>query len=207
MNTLISDAELAAHAVVSRERWITERKALLEREKAFTRERDALARARRALPWVRVEKSYVFDTVDGPRTLAELFGDHRQLIVQHFMFAPGWEEGCRSCSYMADNTDGMTAHLANRGVSFVAVSRAPLDELQNFRRRMGWKFAWVSSNASDFNADFGVSFPDNPEDGEVDYNYVRQSYSEEEAPGISVFYRDDGGTVFHTYSTTAAASR
>ena len=171
-------------AVVSRERWLAERKSLLAREKELTRLRDQVARERRALPWVRIEKNYVFDTPEGPRTLAELFAGRRQLLVQHFMFGPGWEQGCPSCSFMADHTDGMNVHLAHRDVTFVAVSRAPLADIERFRSRMGWKFGWVSSHGSDFNYDFGVS--------------VAPS---EELPGISVFYKDEAGEVFHTYST------
>lgn len=188
------------HPVVSRETWIVERKALLAREKALTRLRDEIAHARRALPWVRIEKNYVFDTPGGPQTLAELFEGRRQLLVQHFMFAPGWEEGCASCSFMADHTDGMTVHLANRDVTMLAVSRAPLAEIERFRQRMGWQFRWVSSHGSDFNRDFGVTFtPEEIAAGEVYYNYTQRPG--EEMPGISVFYQDDAGEVFHTYST------
>jgi predicted dithiol-disulfide oxidoreductase (DUF899 family) len=171
------------HAVVSRDRWLAERKGLLAREKELTRLRDQIARERRALPWVRIEKDYAFDAPEGRRTLAQLFEGRRQLLVQHFMFGPGWEQGCPSCSFMADHTDGMNVHLAHRDVTLVAVSRAPLADIERFRQRMGWQFAWVSSHGSDFNRDFGVSF------------------TPEEAPGISVFYKDDAGAVFHTYST------
>ena len=138
--------------------WVAERKALLAREKELVHLRDEIARARRALPWERVDKDYVFDTPEGRRSLADLFEGRRQLLVQHFMLGPGWEQGCPSCSYMADHTDGMTVHLAHRDVSFVAVSRAPLAEIERFRQRMGWKFTWVSSAGSDFNNDFHVSF-------------------------------------------------
>jgi predicted dithiol-disulfide oxidoreductase (DUF899 family) len=171
------------HAVVSRDRWLAERKGLLAREKELTRLRDQIARERRALPWVRIEKDYAFDAPEGRRTLAQLFEGRRQLLVQHFMFGPGWEQGCPSCSFMADHTDGMNVHLAHRDVTLVAVSRAPLADIERFRQRMGWQFTWVSSHGSDFNRDFGVSF------------------TPEEAPGISVFYKDDAGAVFHTYST------
>lgn len=190
------------HAVVSADRWLAERKALLAREKELVRLRDEIARARRSLPWERVDKDYVFDAPEGRRSLAELFQGRRQLLVQHFMLGPGWEQGCPSCSFMADHTDGMTVHLAHRDVCFVAVSRAPLAEIARFRQRMGWQFRWVSSAANDFNKDFHVSFDaDDRIDGEVDYNYARTAFPNSEAPGISVFYKDDAGEVFHTYST------
>jgi predicted dithiol-disulfide oxidoreductase (DUF899 family) len=154
------------------------------------------------LPWERVEKNYVFDTLEGPRSLADLFDGRRQLLVQHFMFAPGWEQGCPSCSYMADHTDGMTAHLEHRDTTFVAISRAPLVEIERFRQRMGWKFKWVSANGSDFNYDFHVSFtPQEQASGKAYYNYTAGDSRGEEAPGVSVFFRNDAGEVFHTYST------
>jgi predicted dithiol-disulfide oxidoreductase (DUF899 family) len=188
--------------VVSHEQWLKARLELLAAEKDFTRQRDALTRRRMAMPWERVEKNYAFDTPAGRRTLAELFGDRRQLLVQHFMLGPGWEEGCKSCSFMADHSDGMTVHLAQRDVTFVAVSRAPLAEIGRFRRRMGWQFDWVSSHGSDFNRDFGVSFtPEEVAKGTVHYNYGAWRFAHEELPGISVFCKDDAGEVFHTYST------
>ena len=188
------------HPVVSSDQWLVERKMLLAREKELTRLRDELAQARRALPWVRVEQHYTFDTPSGPRTLADLFDGRCQLLVQHFMLAPGWEEGCPSCSFMADHTDGMTVHLAQRDVTMVAVSRAPLAEIERFRQRMGWHFTWVSSSGSEFNRDFGVTFtPAEIAQGERAYNYTPRPG--EEMPGISVFYKDDAGAVFHTYST------
>jgi predicted dithiol-disulfide oxidoreductase (DUF899 family) len=190
------------NAVVQEDRWLEQRKKLLAREKELTRLHDEVAAERRAMPWRRITKNYVFDTPQGKRTLAELFGDRRQLVVQHFMFGPGWEQGCPSCSYMADHTDGMTIHLAHRDIAFVAISRAPLADILKFRQRMGWKFDWVSSNASDFNFDFGVSFTKEAlATGEVEYNYRKGYFPAEEAPGISVFYKDDAGDVFHTYST------
>jgi predicted dithiol-disulfide oxidoreductase (DUF899 family) len=202
MNTTVTEAKTVNHPVVSRDQWIAERKALLAREKELTRLRDQVARERRALPWVRVEKNYVFDTLEGPRTLADLFEGRRQLLVQHFMFGPGWEQGCKSCSFMADHNDGANMHLAQRDITLVAVSRAPLADIERFRQRMGWKFNWVSSHDNDFNYDFGVSFtPEEMARGEVYYNYVMQSFPSEEAPGISVFYKDDAGDIFHTYST------
>jgi len=190
------------HPVVSREQWLVQRRQLLAREKELTRLHDQVARERRALPWVRVHKDYVFDTPEGRRPLADLFDGHSQLLVQHFMLGPGWEEGCPSCSYMADHLDGMSIHLAHRDLSLLVVSRAPLAEIERFRRRMGWRFRWASSHGSDFNHDFGVSFTrEELARGEVDYNFVRQPFPSEEAPGISVFRRDEDGTVFHTYST------
>ncbi|MFG6430146.1 DUF899 domain-containing protein [Roseateles sp. LYH14W] len=190
------------HPVVSRDRWIAERKVLLAQEKALTHERDRVARERRALPWVKLETDYVFDTVDGPRRLSDLFQGRRQLLVQHFMFAPGWEQGCKSCSFMADHLDGAALHLAHRDITLLAVSRAPLADLQAFKARMGWQFAWASSGGNDFNRDFNVSFaPEDRIDGEVYYNFHMTPFPLTDAPGISVFYRDDAGDVFHTYST------
>jgi predicted dithiol-disulfide oxidoreductase (DUF899 family) len=202
MNTAIAEVSTVNHPVVSRDRWIAARKTLLAREKELTRLRDQIARERRALPWLRIEKNYVFDTPAGQRTLAELFEGRRQLLVQHFMFAPGWEEGCKSCSFMADHIDGANVHLAQRDVTLLVVSRAPLAEIERFRQRMGWQFKWVSSHGSDFNHDFGVSFtPEDMAKGEVYYNYGMQSFPTEEAPGIGVFCKDGAGNVFHTYST------
>ena len=202
MNTAAAEMNTLNHRVVSSDRWIAERKALLARERELTHLRDQVARERRALPWVRVEKNYVFDGPDGWRTLAELFEGRRQLLVQHFMFAPGWDQGCPSCSFMADHTDGMNLHLANRDTTFVAISRAPLAEIQRFRQRMGWQFKWVSSNATDFNFEFGVSFtPQEKAKNEVTYNYGKQPFECDELPGVSVFYKDESGEVFHTYST------
>jgi predicted dithiol-disulfide oxidoreductase (DUF899 family) len=202
MTTATIEANRVSHPVVPKDRWVAERKRLLAREKELTRLRDQVARERRALPWERIDKDYVFDAPGGRRSLAELFEGRRQLLVQHFMFGPGWEQGCPSCSFMADHSDGMTIHLAHRDVTLVAISRAPLAEIERFRRRMGWQFGWVSSHGSDFNYDFGVSFtPQQQAAGEIDYNYRRQPFPTEEAPGISVFWKDDAGQVFHTYST------
>ena len=202
--TGISQAITEDHRVVSRDEWVAERKTLLAHEKELTRLRDQIARERRALPWVRIDKNYVFDAPEGRRSLAELFEGRRQLLVQHFMFAPGWEQGCPSCSYMADHTDGMNVHLAHRDVTFVAISRAPLTEIERFRRRMGWRFNWVSSHGSDFNYDFRVSFtPEEIAKGELYYNFGTWPFASEEWPGISVFTKDDAGEVFHTYSTYA----
>ncbi|HEY9105732.1 MAG TPA: thioredoxin family protein [Roseateles sp.] len=190
------------HPVVTRDRWIAERKNLLAQEKELTQAGDRLAEARRALPWVRMDKDYVFDTVDGPRRLSELFQGKRQLLVQHFMFGPGWEQGCKSCSFMADHLDGAAIHLAHRDIALLVVSRAPLADLLAYKARMGWKFAWASSNGNDFNRDFHVSFaPEDRQDGEVYYNFHMTPFPQTEAPGISIFYKDDAGAVFHTYST------
>ena len=201
MTTATADRATTQHRVVSHDQWITERQAFLAREKELTRLHDEIARERRALPWERVDKPYVFDTPDGPRTLAELFAGRRQLMVQHFMLGPGWEAGCPSCSFMADHVDGANPHLAQRDVRFVAVSRAPLAEIQRFRERMGWRFHWVSSFGTEFNHDYGVSFTsEEVARGAVNYNYKMQPFSGE-APGISFFVRDDAGQVFHAYST------
>jgi predicted dithiol-disulfide oxidoreductase (DUF899 family) len=198
----MSEASTGNHPVVSRDEWLAGRKRLLAREKELTRLRDAIAEERRALPWVRIDKTYLFDAPEGRRTLAELFEGRRQLLVQHFMFAPGWDQGCPSCSFMADHADGMTMHLAHRDVTLVAVSRAPLADIERFRRRMGWRFKWVSSHGSDFNYDFGVSFtPEQVAAGELPYNYGTWPFAYEEWPGISVFLKGDPGDVFHTYST------
>jgi predicted dithiol-disulfide oxidoreductase (DUF899 family) len=187
---------------VSRDKWLEARRDLLAAEKDLTRRSDQVAALRRQLPWVRIDKTYVFDAPDGRRTLADLFDGRRQLMVQHFMLGPGWEQGCPSCSYMADHADGMTVHLAHRDVTFVAVSRAPLAEIERFRRRMGWRFPWVSSYDSDFNYDFKVSFtPEEIATGKIDYNYGKWSLTGEEWPGVSVFRKDDAGDIFHTYST------
>ncbi|MFG6463412.1 DUF899 domain-containing protein [Roseateles sp. DXS20W] len=190
------------HPTVTRDRWIADRKALLAREKELTQLQDRIAAERRALPWVKLDTDYLFDTVDGPRALSELFQGKRQLLVQHFMFGPGWAQGCKSCSFMADHLDGAAMHLAHRDIALLVVSRAPLADLLAFKARMGWQFAWASSNGNDFNRDFHVSFaPEDRVDGEVFYNFHMTPFPQTEAPGISVFYKDDAGTVFHTYST------
>ncbi|MBY0324291.1 MAG: DUF899 domain-containing protein [Reyranella sp.] len=189
------------HSVVSRQQWLAARKALLGREKELTHLGDQIARERRALPWVRMDKDYVFASSEGPRRLADLFDGHRQLVMQHFMLQPGWEQGCKSCSYMADHTDPTLVHLAHRDTAFVAVSLAPLGEIERFRERMGWKFPWVSSYGTDFNRDFHVTFTaEEKENGTGDYNFGSKPPGQE-MPGISVFWKDDDGEVFHTYST------
>jgi predicted dithiol-disulfide oxidoreductase (DUF899 family) len=195
---------MTQHQVVSRDEWLAARKDLLAKEKDFTRQRDALSAQRRKLPWVRVEKDYVFDAPGGKKTLAELFGGKSQLIVYHFMFGPGWEEGCPSCSYMSDHFDGMLVHLAHRDVTLMAVSRAPLPQIETFKKRMGWRFPWVSSYGSDFNYDYQASFTkDEMAKGRVYYNYAETEFPSEEGPGASVFYKDGTGAVFHTYSSYA----
>lgn len=190
------------HPVVSREAWLASRKELLEREKEFTRLSDTLAAERRALPWVKVDKNYVFEAPDGPRSLADLFEGRSQLFVYHFMLGPGWKEGCPSCSYVADHFEGTLPHLAARDVTLVAISRAPIEEITPFKRRMGWQFPWYSSNNSDFNYDFGVAFlRDRIEGGEPVYNYGSEVPPIEDLHGASVFFKDADGTVYHTYST------
>lgn len=202
MSTPAYPASLIGHPVVTHDQWITERRALLQREKELTRLRDELAQQRRALPWRRIEADYRFDTPAGKRSLAELFDGRRQLVVQHFMLGPGWQQGCPSCSFMADHIAGARLHLQQRDITLMAISRAPLAEIERFRQRMGWEFPWASSYGSPFNHDFGVSFTaEERARGEVCYNYEQQALSEEEVPGISVFYQDDAGQVFHTYST------
>jgi predicted dithiol-disulfide oxidoreductase (DUF899 family) len=198
------ETTMTQHAVVSKAEWIEARKAHLAREKEFTRLRDQLSAERRALPWVRVDKTYVFEGWQGKVTLAELFGGRRQLIVYHFMFGPGWEEGCPSCSFLADHIDGAAIHLAQRDVTLVAVSRAPWPRIEAFKKRMGWRFPWVSSHGTDFNFDYHVSFTkDQMAKGAVEYNFAPREFPSEEAPGLSVFYRDEHGEVFHTYSAYA----
>lgn len=190
------------HKVVSRAEWLAARKAHLAQEKKFSKARDELARQRRELPWVKVEKQFVFDAPGGKESLSDLFAGRNQLIVYHFMFGPGWEQGCPSCSLLADHFDGAVVHLAQRDVTFLAVSRAPLPQIEAFKKRMGWKFKWVSSFENDFNRDYNVSFTkDEMDKGEVYYNYALTKFPSEEAPGASVFAKDAGGTIFHTYST------
>jgi len=190
--------------IVSREEWLAARKQHLSKEKEFTRLRDELSRQRRELPWVRVEKRYVFDGPNGQETLADLFDGRSQLIVVHFMFGPGWEEGCKSCSFRADHLDGALVHLAHRDVTLVVVSRAPLPQIETFKKRMGWRFKWVSSYGTDFNFDFHVSFTkEEMAKGKVYYNYNMREFGTEEAPGTSVFYKDETGDIFYTYSSYA----
>jgi predicted dithiol-disulfide oxidoreductase (DUF899 family) len=195
---------MQAHKIVSRQEWIAARKAHLAREKEYTLARDRLSAERRELPWVRVEKNYEFEGAGGRATLADLFGGRSQLVVQHFMFAPDWNEGCKSCSFWADGFDHMIPHLAARDTSLVAISRAPLQKLLAFKARMGWTFDWLSSGASDFNYDYGVAFTrDEIERGAKTYNFGSSGFGIEDAPGISVFFRDTAGQIFHTYSCFA----
>jgi predicted dithiol-disulfide oxidoreductase (DUF899 family) len=197
------ELHMPQHKIVSQREWTAERKALLAKEKEFTGARDRLSAERRELPWVKVEKPYVFDTPAGQKTLAELFDGKSQLIVYHFMLGPGWVEGCPSCSFLADHFDGAIVHLSQRDVAFVVVSRAPLAEIEAYKKRMGWRFNWVSSFGSEFNFDFHVSFTkDELATGKVDYNYD-MAEGHDELPGASVFYKDPGGAVFHTYSAYA----
>jgi predicted dithiol-disulfide oxidoreductase (DUF899 family) len=197
---------MTQHPVVSREEWLAARKALLIREKEATRLRDKINAERQALPWVRVDKDYAFETPAGPKTLADLFDGRSQLVVYHFMLAPGWDAGCVGCSFLADHLDGTLAHLNHHDVTFAAVSRAPLADIEAYRRRMGWRFPWVSSHGSAFNFDFGVSFtPDDLARGQVSYNFTTIDSAEafEELPGMSAFFKDETGEVFHTYSSYA----
>jgi predicted dithiol-disulfide oxidoreductase (DUF899 family) len=188
--------------VASQTEWLAARKALLSKEKEFTRLRDELSQKRQELPWERVGKKYVFDTSSGKQTLAELFEGRSQLIVYHFMFGPDWNEGCPSCSLLADHFDGSLPHLNARDVTLVVVSRAPLAQIEAFKKRMGWKFKWVSSYATDFNYDYHVSFTKEAKaSGGVEYNYTKQEFPSDEGPGASVFYKDTVGEVLHTYST------
>jgi predicted dithiol-disulfide oxidoreductase (DUF899 family) len=189
------------HSVVSHDQWVAARVALMDKEKAFTRLRDELSRERRELPWEKVTKEYVFEGPNGRQTLAELFAGRSQLVVYHFMFNPAWNEGCPGCSFWADNFDGIDVHLAHRDITFLAVSRAPLAKLEAYKRRMGWGFTWVSSGGSDFNYDFQASFdPEAAKSGAAEYNYRTGVKVGEDMPGVSVFYKDEGGDIYHTYS-------
>ena len=192
------------HKIVSREDWLVARKTLLAKEKEFTRARDRLNAERLALPWVRIDKSYEFEGPDGTVTMVDLFAGRSQLAINHFMLGPGWKAGCVGCSFGADHIDGGLVHLENHDVSVVAVSRAPWPEIAAYKKRMGWQFPWVSSHGSDFNFDFHVSFTSEDEArGKVYYNYEMQDFAIDELPGLSAFYRDDSGTIFHTYSSYA----
>lgn len=198
--------KIDARQVVSREEWLAARRTLLEQEKQLTREHDRVAALRRALPWVKVEKFYVFDGPDGRESLADLFAGQSQLIVRHFMFGPQAQQGCVGCSFASDHVDGALPHLQQRGTAYVAVSRASFATLEAFRRRMEWKFKWVSSAGSDFSYDFQAAFtPAEVERNEVFYNFERrpQPFVAEDLSGLSVFYRDEAGDIFHTYSCYA----
>jgi predicted dithiol-disulfide oxidoreductase (DUF899 family) len=194
--------------IVSQKEWLDARRALLVKEKAYLRAGDALAQERRTLPWVKIEKSYAFDTARGRKALAELFEDRSQLIIHHFMFAPDWAAACPGCSFQAEHVDGPARHLEHHNVSIVAVSRAPLAKILAYKERMGWHFEWVSSFESDFNYDFHVSFrKEQVEQGKIDYNFgtitTDRRYIDEELPGLSVFAKNGAGDVFLTYSTYA----
>lgn len=192
------------HRVVSRDEWLKERIALLNEEKKLTRQHDAIASKVRDLPWVKVDKSYTFDAPTGNKSLADLFGSHSQLIVYHFMFDPTWSQGCKSCSFIADHYNGIVVHLAHRDISFVTVSKAPIEKIEQFRARMGWTFPWVSYGNTDFGRDFGVSFTDQElADDNTVYNFNRKPYPIRELPGLSVFSKDAEGEIYHTYSTYA----
>jgi len=196
--------EIKSPKVVSHDEWVDARKQFLKKEKEFTRQRDEISRLRRELPWEKVEKNYEFETPGSKLSLAELFGGRSQLVIYHFMLGPGWKEGCPSCSYISDHFDGMTIHLANRDVTLAVVSRAPISEIETFKKRMGWKFRWVSSNSSDFNFDYQVSItPDEVGKKQVYCNYEMMEFPAEERPGLSVFAKDASGAVFHTYSSYA----
>lgn len=190
--------------IVSRQEWLDARRKFLQEEKDFTKLRDQLSQRRRELPWVRVDKEYVFDGPDGKQSLSELFEGKSQLIVYHFMYGPDWQEGCPSCSYLADNFNGIDIHLKHRDANLIAVSRAPLKVLQDYRKRMDWDFKWLSSLGSDFNYDYHVSFTaEEIEKGEMFYNFNLGQFPADEAPGISVFYQNEAGEIFHTYSCYA----
>jgi predicted dithiol-disulfide oxidoreductase (DUF899 family) len=190
--------------VVSHDEWLRARKEFLKKEKEFTRRRDELSRLRRQLPWEKVDKPYAFEGPGGKLSLADLFGKRSQLIVYHFMLGPGWQEGCPSCSYLADHFDGMTIHLANRDVTFAAISHAPFAEIEAFKKRMQWKFNWYSSHGSDFNYDYQVSrSPEEEGKKQIYYNYEMMEFPATERPGLSVFFKDAGAQVFHTYSSYA----
>lgn len=195
---------MTTHSIISREEWIDARKALLEKEKGLTQLREEVSQARRNLPWVKVDSDYVFEGLNGDETFSDLFDGRSQLIVYHFMFGPDWEDGCKSCSYMADHFNPAIAHLNARDISMVVASNAPLEKLEAFKARMEWSFKWLSSMNSAFNQDYGVTFSaDDVESGAVHYNYKDQAFPMTEAPGISVFIKDKGGAVYHTYSTFA----
>ncbi len=192
------------HKIVSRDEWLEARKTHLAREKEFTRQRDALSKERRALPWVRIEEDYRFDTSRGEQSLGDLFDGRSQLIVQHFMFGPDWEEGCPSCSFWADGYNAFVGHLAQRDVTMIAVSNAPQEKLDAYKKRLGWSFTWATAIDGAFSRDFGVTYSaDELAAGEVHHNYENQKFPIDEAPGASVFYKDGEGRIFHTYSCYA----
>jgi len=195
---------MSGSRIVSHDEWLVARKRLLAKERELTRLRDELSAERRNLPRVRVNKTYVFDGPNGKETLADLFGRRRQLIIYHFMFGPGWKEGCVGCSFLADHIDGARVHIEHRDVSLVVVARAPLPQIEAFKERMRWRFKWVSSSGNDFNYDYHVSFTRNDMIlGKVYFNYEMREFVSEDLPGVSVFYKDADGGIFHTYSAFA----
>lgn len=197
---------MLSNPVVSRQEWLEARRALLATEKEETKLRDKIRADRQKMPWVKVDKTYTFDTPAGKKTLAELFDGRSQLMIYHFMFGPDWEAGCPGCSFLSDHIDGTLAHLNNHDVTYVTVSRAPLDKIEAYKKRMGWKFPWVSSFGSDFNFDYHVSFTkEELESGKVFYNFRETSGDDanDELPGMSAFIRDENGNVYHTYSDYA----
>jgi len=198
---------MQAHKTVSREEWLEARRALLAKEKEVLKAKDALRRETRELPWVKVDKEYVFEGPNGRETLSDLFAGRSQLVVRHFMLGPGWKEGCVGCSFGADQTDGSVVHLINHDVMFVTVSRAPYPEIAAYHKRMGWTFKWVSSFGSDFNFDYHVSFTEEDEKrGKAFYNFADMDYMGDEMPGTSVFFKNEAGEIFHTYSAFARGS-
>jgi predicted dithiol-disulfide oxidoreductase (DUF899 family) len=202
MSQLMTVPAIKNHAIVDEKQWLSARKDLLQKEKEFTRRRDEITRLRLELPWVKVSTNYVFDGPQGKETLSDLFGGKSQLIIYHFMFGPGWEEGCPSCSMLADHLQGSLVHLANRDVRLAVVSRARISQIEAFRKRMGWNFKWVSSFENGFNRDYNVSFSQQEmAQHQMYYNYTMQEFPADEAPGLSVFYKDEQGNIFHTYST------
>jgi predicted dithiol-disulfide oxidoreductase (DUF899 family) len=204
MAKLKTFAGVKEHKVVTQKEWLAARKRLLVMEKKFSKARDQLNKERRALPWVKIGKEYIFNSTEGKLTLAELFGGKSQLVIYHFMFGPGWGEGCEHCSFWADHYDGVNYHLGARDTTLVVVSRAPLKEILPFKKRMGWRFRWVSSNQTDFNFDFHVSFtPEQIKSGKLFYNYGPLKMDIDEREGVSAFYKDSRGDVYHTYSSYA----
>lgn len=209
MDATVSAKTEPDNAVVNRDAWRDARLKLLELEKQETHLRDKVRAARQALPWVKVDKDYVFDTPEGKRTLAELFDGRSQLLVYHFMLGPGWKEGCVGCSFMADHFDGTLPHLNNHDVTLVAISRGTLAEIESYKKRMGWRFPWLSSSGNDFNFDYHVSFTEEDMKGDsITYNFreIPPGEGHEELPGLSAFYKNESGDVFHTYSTYARGS-
>lgn len=197
---------MSDNSIVSRDEWLEARKTLLTLEKEETKLRDKIRAERLKLPWVRVDKTYLFDTPEGKKSLADLFDGRSQLMIYHFMFGPDWDAGCPGCSFLSDHIDGTLPHLNNHDVTYVAVSRAPLEKIEAYKKRMGWKFPWVSSFGSDFNFDYHVSFTaEELESGKIYYNFgtLPRDQAHDELPGMSVFFRDDAGTVYHTYSDYA----